>query len=111
MTCKECIHYEVCGFEWCDSEDLAFCKDFKEKSRIVELPCKVGDLIYCLSFVNEHYELEIEKILRMEILIGIYTTHMLIKTKKRRIWSSNYNRTWFTDKAKAEAKLKELNGK
>ena len=81
-------------------------KYFKDKSRIIELPCKVGDLIYCLSFVNEHYELEIEKILRMEILIGTYTTHMLINTKNRRIWSSNYNRTWFTDKAKAEAILK-----
>lgn len=38
MTCKDCYHYDMCSYEWCDSEALTFCKDFKDKSRIIELP-------------------------------------------------------------------------
>lgn len=32
MTCKDCYHYDVCGFEGCDDGALTFCKDFKDKS-------------------------------------------------------------------------------
>lgn len=51
-ACRDCIHYDVCGFEWCDSEALTFCKDFKDKSKFIELPCKVGDTVYyfCTTF-------------------------------------------------------------
>lgn len=52
MACKECYHYDVCGFEKFDSEALTFCKDFKDKSLIVELPCKVGKEIYVLNREN-----------------------------------------------------------
>lgn len=39
MNCKDCYHSDVCGFD-CDYA-LTFCKDFKDKSRIIELPYKV----------------------------------------------------------------------
>lgn len=47
MTCKDCVHYDVCnrignkilnGFEVCDQ--------FKDKTRFVELPCKIGMAVY-----------------------------------------------------------------
>ena len=41
MTCEDCYHYDICGFEECDDDALTFCKDFKDKSRIIELPYKV----------------------------------------------------------------------
>lgn len=58
MTCKDCIHYEACNkinetlglpttdkirgsFEWCRNRGI-----FKDKSRFIELPCKVGDIVY-----------------------------------------------------------------
>lgn len=64
MTCKECYHYDACGgytptdsdkdvWDLCakgkadeipDIEDR--CSEFKDKSLIVELPCKVGDTVY-----------------------------------------------------------------
>lgn len=50
MNCKDCYHSDVCGFEGCDDDALTFCKDFKDKSRIVELPCKVGDYVYYVTF-------------------------------------------------------------
>ncbi len=47
MTCKDCIHYEVCAIEVVMNTAInGNCKFFKDKSKIIELPCKVGDTIY-----------------------------------------------------------------
>lgn len=46
MTCKDCIHYRVCNDCF---DEFSPCKDFKDKSRIVELPCKVGDAVYYIK--------------------------------------------------------------
>ena len=49
MTCKDCIHYDVC--DW-NTEIMQItknpdnCEDYKDKSLVVELPCKVGDTVY-----------------------------------------------------------------
>lgn len=40
MTCKDCIHNEVCCGTHTD--DSPTCCDFKDKSRFIELPCNVG---------------------------------------------------------------------
>lgn len=59
-TCKDCIHYEVCKTE---KGSTVFYREgllsstynqvdkicgalFKDRSRFVELPCKVGDTVY-----------------------------------------------------------------
>lgn len=77
MTCKDCIHYDVCakkgrhfakeygkghhaasyveGVEW-------KCKCFIEKSRFIELPCKVGDTVYQVDS-ERIYESTVEKII------------------------------------------------
>lgn len=56
MTCKNCLYYEMCkicnSFDECgdpvryDMCKRGECEFFKEKSRFVELPCKVGDTFY-----------------------------------------------------------------
>lgn len=48
MTCKDCIHFGICkkGFPWADGKGGGWCENFKDKSRIVELPCKLGDALY-----------------------------------------------------------------
>ena len=59
-TCKDCIHYDVCLLERDNSKDKLTadglfkkaeedCAYFKDKSRIVELPCKVGDTIWIVE--------------------------------------------------------------
>lgn len=50
MTCKDCIHYEVCK-DLADALEMEGCIcnhyfHFKDKSRIIELPCNVGDTVY-----------------------------------------------------------------
>lgn len=49
MTCKNCIHYDVCReFDETGTTEIKIlnCKDFKDKTNFLELPCKVGDEIY-----------------------------------------------------------------
>lgn len=45
-TCKECIHYEVCRALCKSKKELVTCVVFRDRSRFVELPCKVGDRVY-----------------------------------------------------------------
>ena len=46
MTCKDCIHYEeVCEYNNAALDDKP-CAAFKDRSRFVELPCKVGDTLF-----------------------------------------------------------------
>lgn len=51
MTCKDCIHYKPCrranNSELNGSEYS--CRDFKDKSKIFEFPCEVGDKIFEIS--------------------------------------------------------------
>lgn len=51
MTYKNCIHYEVCNAECGEllsriNQGCEQCKNFKDKSLIVELPCKIGKFVY-----------------------------------------------------------------
>lgn len=57
-TCKDCIHYDVCEYEYPDfvhekegeNADMEEeCVQFKDKSRFAELPCKVGDTVYLVD--------------------------------------------------------------
>ena len=66
-TCAECVHVDVChefvkelaaarGLKLGSVEEISAilqsddCEQFKDRSRFVELPCKVGDTVYCSSF-------------------------------------------------------------
>jgi len=66
VTCKDCIHYEVCGslgmevYRWgrkptlqifLDKFKAEHCTRFKPSFRFVELPpCKEGDSVYSICF-------------------------------------------------------------
>ena len=66
MTCKECIHFDACeNLYEIHGDGLSgeshVCDYFANRSRFVELPCKVGDTVY---FNNVH--------LRYARVIAIY---------------------------------------
>lgn len=46
--CNNCFHDQVCDFA-CKRCDGANCIFFVDSSRMVELPCKVGDTVYVLT--------------------------------------------------------------
>ena len=51
-ACTDCIHCDVCAkYNKVYERELSHrycteCKDFKDKSRYIELPCAVGDTVY-----------------------------------------------------------------
>lgn len=69
MTCKDCVHYEVCkkyeidiqvNFyeqEFNEQEFIndGICSSFRDKSRLIALPCKAGDYIYFTTKTNNHF--------------------------------------------------------
>lgn len=59
MTCKDCLHNEMCYGTHTD--DSPTCCDFKDKSRYIELPCKVGTRHNKLTFIAVDEEKTKEK--------------------------------------------------
>lgn len=63
MTCKDCIHNDVCmkkynhmyeSYSILDAVNIEnVCKTFKDKSKFIELPCKVGDIVYVMEYADD----------------------------------------------------------
>lgn len=50
MTCKDCLHYEVCALhKECDGSEMSRWECFTDKSEWVHLPLKVEDEVYCFE--------------------------------------------------------------
>ena len=50
-TCKECLHGDVCHAVHIGGhiqEGAEACKNFKDRTRYIELPCKMGDKLYII---------------------------------------------------------------
>lgn len=107
MTCKDCCHYDVCCLRILYNMDYDLlnhintnaekCEHFKDKSRIIELPYRLGDKVYKIirgfSFNDHIQEMTIQK-----FALIAHTDFEIIDQ-----WNLIYS-----DKLKAEAKLKEL---
>ena len=55
MTCKDCVHYEVCEYwskeaykEQYEFWDYQICKDFLNKATHLEVPCAIGQSMWRL---------------------------------------------------------------
>ena len=109
MNYEDCYHNDVCGFE-CD-DALTFCKYFKDKSFIVELPCKVGGEAYLISvkrYSPASYKLVKARVIGFNINKGgIYS--VVLKTLESDFTFTRHISKVYFDKSEVEAKLKELN--
>ena len=120
MTCKDCIHYDVCVIveNSADNEDYNTefgCTDFKDKSRFVELPCKLGDSIFYVHR-NSKGNNSIFKVNVFGIVVNIYDDFKKIYLKI--IYKNTdgyidrataiYGVNAFSSLEEAELKLKEL---
>lgn len=56
--CDNCYHYEMCS-DIFDLDDMfEDCEHFKDKSLIIELPCKIGDVLFKVNYnvsTKRHY--------------------------------------------------------
>ena len=66
MTCKDCIHYDVCTecneYDDFTGEPIVVddleernsnhtdCEDFMDKTKFIELPCKVGENVWVIEY-------------------------------------------------------------
>ena len=112
MTCKDCVHYNVCE-EWADRTNHAYyqygsyCEQFKDKSRFVELPCRCEDYIHSVPLDN-NCELNTTMYLHCTLWRGEETKNVWHKYKKYYKDYSIVERDGFCDSAEeAEKALKE----
>lgn len=128
MTCKDCIHYDICNMY--DGPYISVhldhtCEYFKDKSFIVELPCKAGETVYCFDdIVNDELCADCEHYYEggmgdcpgcqktrygfrpakcIEIIKIVADKDFVLK------YYNEFGEKIFLTKEEAEAKLKELN--
>lgn len=113
MTCKDCIHYELCevqafnGFNenFEPEKDWKHCSVFKDKSKYIELPCKVGDRVYVICYKgNVQPYIRTETVLHMNYMQGESLTLWQIHTE----YAVHNAKDVIYTKSEAEQKLKEL---
>ena len=101
-------------------QKLADYKDLDEQGRLVKLPCKVGDIVYCIfnrytkcTFSNEEFDecncqgCEYECDSKKENYVQdmrAYSLDWIVTNLKK------FGKTVFLTREEAEAKLKELRG-
>lgn len=120
MTCKDCIHYDVChnNFKNIDlNEEMTdehCCVYFKDKSRFVELPCNMGDTVYhtttfgicqlTVAGIHLFWDKRKTQNKRYSYIVGLNNLDYTYRLPLKEI-----GKTVFLTKEQAEAKLKELN--
>ena len=121
--CENCIHYECCC-DWVSSKDLkdlsntgVNCATYKAKSLFVELPVKVGQTVYLpwsfdgaksIAYLTvTHIVFDMKK----SYVITDFSTddvEYYEKYKGGKFELKDFDEIIFTNKAKAEEKLKKL---
>ena len=93
-------------------EKLGKYEDLEKQGRLVKLPCKVGDVVYVkmASYCKTHYvEAEVRDFVHF-ISCGFCVVVTSKYFDKENIPFSEFGKTIFLTKEKAEAKLKGLRG-
>ena len=77
-------------------KELQRYKDLEEHGRLIELPCKVGDTVYCITIDNEIHSMVVQDIYHA----------LVVKDDK----TGELKRGYYRTKEAAEAKPAELKG-
>lgn len=107
MTCKDCLHYEVCEFlekETGIPNDIndIDCQFFKDKSRFVELPCKIGDVVWAIRYF--HCRLIPQEGTVSEMF---FTKEMKLLIRVKYVGCGHWGEKIFATREEAEAAIKE----
>ena len=121
MTCKDCMYCDVCHYTICLEEEDSniqmqcsdkvekYCKHFKDKSRIIELPCKVGDTAYIdLSDKGDYYdECKVKHIeFNSDWTEPLFTLICYEEADYRTYWLSEFGKEWFLEPTERTKKKK-----
>lgn len=80
-TCADCIHSECCFMQYGKTEALKWqselgCKNFKNRSRFVELPCLPEDKVFYLGTDERIYVQTVES-----LIYGLTKTGFVINSE------------------------------
>lgn len=116
MTCKDCIHFDVCKiihFPSLFGLTGDACDHFKPKSRFIELPCEVGQKVYWINFVSK--QIETDKVISLHLYEdGFSITTKTISNGSKAISTyteDRFKRIMFLYREEAEKALEERNKK
>lgn len=110
--CENCYHFHMCDLQN-RLEDYQDCKHYKDKSLIVELPCKVGDTVYTNDCMQGWYMRQKDRPYKTTVVyIGINgkDNYMNVVFKNDNMLSfsfSNIGKRVFLTREEAEKALKE----
>lgn len=119
-TCKDCIHHGVCNcdvwlcrdahgdlIQYQDSKEVEIdCENFADKSRFIELPCKIGQD----AWMNRNYKGERHP-QTGEISEMYFTPMMELVIVVKYVGRGIYGKTVFLTREEAEAALAERKDK
>ena len=109
--CSDCIHGQVCMWRSFPYDPTEHCQFFKDKSLFVELPVRLGQILY----QPDDYHKCAEE-LKVSSLTQKKDGSWKIRLSHRYRWISEItvdkiDKTVFLTKEEAEQKLKEIEGK
>lgn len=81
--------------------------------KAVELPCKVGDNVFCIVGIDpavEEFEVEEILIKRLDPIFAVFRLRGIDIGVKTSCVLSQFGKRWFTELEDAEARLAELKG-
>lgn len=122
--CKNCVHYEVCYRKTPTQNEDYECLYYKDKSLCVELPVKVGQVVYrIISYGNSRNQIIGHEIEANQVIEVYYREEIESKEFGKNI-ELTFNTTYADEYTKsdigelvyltvenAEAKVKELEAK
>lgn len=104
MTCRDCLHYEVCYYH-----DFDECDYFQGKSDWAHLPCKVGDTIYFDTYRRgENIGVQPHKVAKVEVIVS---TERQFGSVGAEIPDWQFGKTVFLTREEAEKELVERSDK
>lgn len=105
MRCEDCFHVEICKYANYENKKLnkTQCEFFKNKSKTITVPCKVGDTVYFIpKYITDWIHDDVE-------YIKITKDSFIIKTVADWYFDEeDFGKTVFLTKEQAEQKLKEM---
>lgn len=121
MLCKNCVHFAVCVNVYCEVTAETEIKNihgkpcyyFEDKSKYIELPCKVGDTVYSyckvvdqiVGYSVEDVHIDKEQTRYFATAFDVYYKEYLDEIE---FAEDEIGKTVFLAKSEAEQKLKEL---
>lgn len=106
-TCRDCIHHEICVLLLQNTD--AVCNGFADKSRYIELPCKVGDTVYCVD-INEGKGKIAERPVA-NFGIGLHGLYYILYVDGYGPYTTAPGEMVFTTREEAEAALRKVEEK